>query len=270
MEAIHHGNPVGGLRLGNVLPLAITGGAGALLAADTANGGTILLAPDAAATVTFVPPAAITRYRFVNTSLGLGYLYPVTIVTTDVAIPASVNKIVVFDGMDVIYYPGGGFITSGNPKSTAASLLSEIITAAGTSEQILSSVYFPAGSVRDFERIRADYSVLKSGLTDTPTLRFRVGALGTTADSLVSATAGMAGSSYVGVGVFEFKRMSSVSLKMITPKNQFAATGNSSLAFSDTTLSSMDTNGFYITMTSQMSGSADVLTCREFSMEIKR
>jgi hypothetical protein len=270
MEARHNNIPVGGYRDGAVSYITVAGATGEIGSDYTVNGGTILFGTTEAATVDFVPPLVVTRYRFVNVNAYLTYLYPLRIVTTDGSVTAGLKSVVVFDALDVIYYPGAGFITAGNPVSVASRALSDVTPSAGTSEQILHSAFFPIASMRDFERLVVNGAIAKNGTTDTPTIRLRIGATGTTADTVVLTNNSLGASNLVCSVNVIFMRASATAMRGMGVRNAVTPAGIGATAYLDAALSNMDANAFYVTLTSQLSGSTDTVTLRGLHMEIRR
>ncbi len=270
MEARHNNIPVGGYRDGAVSNIILAGATGEIGADYTVNGGTILFGAVEAAVLDFVPPVVITRYRFVNVNAYLTYLYPIRIVTTDGEVPDALKSVVVFDALDVIYYPGAGFITAGNSVSSASRILSSVTPSVGTSEQILHSAPFPAGSVRDFERLHISGAIAKSGTTDTPAIRIRIGNAGTTADAAVFTSTAMGASNPVAAFNAIYMMDGATTLKSLGVRNQIVSGGVGTVSFLDATMLNMYLNDFYVTVTSQLSGSTDSVTLRGLHMEIRR
>jgi hypothetical protein len=171
--------------------------------------------------------------------------------------------------MDVIYYPGAGFITAGNPVSVAGRILSNVTPSAGSSEQILHSNFFPIASLRDFERLAISGAIAKNGTTDTPTIRIRIGATGTTADTVVLTNSMGASNLTCSLNVI-FMRASTTALLGMGARNSVSPFAIGATAYLDVSLSNMDANAFYVTLTSQLSGLTDTVTLRGLHMEIRR
>lgn len=85
--------------------------------------------------------------------------------------------------------------------------------AAGAAETIVAQYRFPAGFLKQYDRIRIYCTFSKSGATDTGTITFRMGTAGTTADtSVFGGTAFNAASRTLG-SIHDFKVASATSLQ---------------------------------------------------------
>jgi hypothetical protein len=117
----------------------------------------------------------------------------------------------------------------------------------------------PAGLIGDFDRLIVFVGLSKSGATDTKTLRLRYGPLGTTADPLIASVAIAAATLSAGF-FFQFRRNSATTLQRMgntdTAGSGYLGQGTTAFAAA-TTVSDMDANPMFLTISSQSSGATD-------------
>lgn len=230
----------------------------------TAESGTICIVALTAAVIDFTPPETLTAYRLVN-ALGLA---PVTIVNNNAG--DQLLKTVVFDAMDVIYYPGTGLMQVGNHGSVAHKLDGAVTSAANGTEQVLVSKVFPAGSLRDADSIRLRWFLTKSAATQAATIRVYGGPNGDATDTVLFQYATDAASLSQAFEA-EFTRTEATSLISSSVGSAMGFAGQSIYTNPSATLADMDENDFYITITSQMGGAGtETVTIKSARMEIIR
>lgn len=144
--------------------------------------------------------------------------------------------------------------------------------AANTTEQQLNPnhVLIPAGLIMDYDRLRLWFSASKNGASDSATLRFRFGPLGTAADPVIATISSLAATNQSYGTLLEFKRLSATSIQKQGNADPSASyVGASGGVFSAAVpVSNMDSNGMYLTITAQMSGGTEIPTINDYSLEL--
>lgn len=143
---------------------------------------------------------------------------------------------------------------------------------ANTTEQNLNPnhIIIPAGVIGDFDRLRLRVTMSKSGAADTSTIRFRFGPLGTVADPILATISSLA-TTNISLGVLlDFKRASSTTVqKLGSASTDQAYNGASAGAYpAVTTVSDMNANGMYLSITSQMTGGTETVTVQDYTFEL--
>jgi hypothetical protein len=176
--------------------------------------------------------------------------------------------------------PSGGnvFFWNGNrfKPMNGNCLLDAIDTAnsglANTAEQQLNPnrVAVPAGVVSDFDRLRLWFSASKNGASDTCTHRVRWGPLGTTSDPVIATITALAGANQSYGTLMEFKRLSATTVQKqgnADPSSNYG--GASAGAYpAAVTVSNMDTNAMFLTLSAQMTGGTEIPTVNDYTLEL--
>lgn len=143
---------------------------------------------------------------------------------------------------------------------------------ANTAEQQLNPnrVAVPAGLISDYDRLRLWFSASKNGASDTCTLRVRWGSLGTTSDPVIATIATLAGANQSYGTLMEFKRLSATTVQKqgnADPSSNYvgASTGAYPAAV---TVSNMDTNAMFMTLSAQMTGGTEIPTVNDYTLEL--
>lgn len=174
---------------------------------------------------------------------------------------------------------GGGnffFSTGARWKPISADAMLDAIdtpnsSIANTTEQQLntSHILIPAGVIQDFDRLRVRISLSKSSTVDTATIRFRFGPLGTIADPVIATITSLATTSISCGALVDFKRASSTTIqKLGSASPDQAYNGASAGAFpSPTTVSDMNANGMFFSITSQMTTGTETVTVQDYTLD---
>lgn len=139
--------------------------------------------------------------------------------------------------------------------------------AANTTEQQLntSHIAIPSGLLADGDRIRVIMAASKSGTSDTATLRYRFGPAGTTADTLLTTISSLAATNQSYQDGFEYKRLGATSIQQ---QGNGSFKGASVAAFpSAVTVSSMDANPMFLSITAQMTSGTETPTVQNYTLE---
>jgi hypothetical protein len=160
--------------------------------------------------------------------------------------------------------PAGGNITL-DSVDTANSAV------ANTTEQQLNPnhIVIPAGLIGTFDRLRLWVAVSKSGTVDTATIQIKFGPLGTTADPAIASFALATTNQTDGV-LLEFKKTSATSLqKQGNASGDQSYSGPNANAYpAAVTVSNMDSNPMYLSITSTMTTGAEVCTLQDYTLEL--
>lgn len=174
---------------------------------------------------------------------------------------------------------GGGsfFYTNGTRwKPQSAVLLDSVDTPnsapANTSENQLNPnhIIVPPGVLGvNGDRLRIRMTLSKNAGAENATINLRFGPLGTTADPIIATVTTLAGANQTLGDVLDFKRTSATTLQ----KQGNASTDNSygganSGAFpAAVTISNLDGNGMYLSITSQVNVGAEIVTLQDYTLE---
>lgn len=175
---------------------------------------------------------------------------------------------------------GGGnffFSTGARWKPMSADIILDAIdtpntSIANTTEQQLNPTHIviPPSVVQDFDRLRVRMSMSKSSTVDTATIRLRFGPLGTTADPVLLTITTLATTS-ISVGVLlDFKRSSATTIqKLGNASSDQSYSGASAGAFpAAVTVSDMNVNGMFMSITSQMTAGTETVTIQDYTLEL--
>lgn len=135
--------------------------------------------------------------------------------------------------------------------------------------KVMAQNLLPAGLWQDRDTIRITYTYAKAAGSETCTHNFRLGTAGTTADtSLASTTA--PGSTNLSVGnVLELQRVSSTSVRRNGTGVIGGMVGTSTSAFpAAITVSNLDTNAMYLSLTSVSSANVELYTLYNYRVEL--
>ena len=98
-------------------------------------------------------------------------------------------------------------------ESILKSINTRVNVAAGAAETIVAQYQFPAGFLKQYDRIRIYATFSKSGTTDTGVITFRVGTAGTAADTSVFTGNALNAASRVLGAIHDFKLASATTLQ---------------------------------------------------------
>lgn len=143
----------------------------------------------------------------------------------------------------------------------------------GTSETIVFQYLIPANLLQTYDRLRLWVNVLKSGTTDTGTIRVRVGTAGTTGDTAVTDYALMTAAHRSSSPIFEYRLESATSLQMvgnnasgnITRSWGTAGTTGSTGA---TAITSAAANALYVSVSILSSGATDTVSVQNAQLQL--
>lgn len=135
--------------------------------------------------------------------------------------------------------------------------------------KVMAQNLIPAGLWQDRDKLRITYTYCKAAGTETCTHNFRLGTAGTTADTSLGTT-GAPGSTNVSVGnVIEFQRLSATSVRRNGTGVIGGMVGTSTTAFAAAvTVSSLDTNPMYMSLTSVSSANVEIYTLYDYRVEL--
>lgn len=143
---------------------------------------------------------------------------------------------------------------------------------ANTTEQNLNPnhVLIPAGVIGDYDRLRLWVSLSKNAASDSSTIRVRFGPLGTTADPILATVTTLATTNQSLGFIMEFKRNSATTIqKQGNASTDLSFVGASAGAYpAAVTVSNMDSNGMYMSITSQLTGGTEIVTLQDFVLEL--
>jgi len=143
---------------------------------------------------------------------------------------------------------------------------------ANTTEQNLNPnhVLIPAGVIGDYDRLRLWVSLSKNAASDSSTIRVRFGPLGTTADPILATVTTLATTNQSLGFIMEFKRNSATTIqKQGNASTDVSFNGASAGTYpAAVTVSDMNANGMYMSITSQMTGGTEVVTLQDFVLEL--
>lgn len=174
---------------------------------------------------------------------------------------------------------GGGnffFSTGARWKPISADAMLDAIdtpntSVANTSEQQLNTTHIviPPGVIQDFDRLRVRISLSKSSTVDTATIRFRFGPLGTTADPIIATITSLATTNVSCGALVDFKRASSTTIqKLGSASPDQAYNGASGGAYpAAVTVSDMNVNGMFFSITSQMTTGTETVTVQDYTLD---
>jgi hypothetical protein len=143
---------------------------------------------------------------------------------------------------------------------------------ANTTEQNLNPnhIVIPAGVIGDFDRLRIRFTATKSSTVDTSVIRLRFGPLGTIADPAILTISGFSTTNISMGSLIDFKRTSATTIEKLgngLTNNPYS--GFSTIAFpADVTISSMDANPMFLSITSQMTTGAETVSLVDYTMEL--
>lgn len=158
--------------------------------------------------------------------------------------------------------PIGGRVTLHNLAASAGSN--------STSEAVRSQVLFPANLLKTGDVIRITLGTAKSGTADTMTFRLRFGTAGTTADTQLAASASPATTNQTLGAVLEFSKASATAVSRRgngSTVNAWIGVTTSARA-ADVTVTDMDANAMYLSLTSSMGSGAETGTVYDFTVEL--
>lgn len=144
------------------------------------------------------------------------------------------------------------------------------ISIANTAEQQLNPnhIAIPAGLVGDFDRLRLKLTLSKSAAVDSSTVRVRYGPLGTVADPVITTITVLSAANQSYGAQIDFKRASATTLQKLG--NADPSTGfNGAVASAVTaavTVSNMDSNAMYLTISSQMMTGTETVSLVDFTL----
>lgn len=143
---------------------------------------------------------------------------------------------------------------------------------ANTTEQNLNPnrIGIPAAVISvNGDRLRFRATLTKSGAADTSTIRLRFGPLGTTADPILATITSLATTSISLGVVMDFKRVSATSIQKegnASTDNAYGGANAGSFPAA-TTVSDMDANIMFLSITSQMTGGTETVTLQDYALE---
>lgn len=140
--------------------------------------------------------------------------------------------------------------------------------AVATEQQLNAShALIPAGVIGDYDRLQLQISLTKNGAIDAATLRIRFGPLGTTADPVIATIAIAAANQSFGA-VMAFKRLSATSLEQEGNGDANFTGASATAAPAAVAVSSMDSNGLYLSITAQMGTGVEIPTLRDYTARL--
>lgn len=143
---------------------------------------------------------------------------------------------------------------------------------ANTAEQQLNPnhILIPGGVIGNFDRLRLWVSMSKNAAADSTTIRLRFGPLGTVADPILSTITSLATTNQSLGFLTEFKRLSATTMqKQGNASTDISYMGASAGAYpAAVTVSDMDANGMYLSITSQLSGGTEIVTLQDYTLEL--
>ena len=144
-------------------------------------------------------------------------------------------------------------------------------TMSGTTETVLFSKALPAGLVKDNDRLIVNYTMGKSGTSESATMAMRLGTAGTIADTAIQGpVAGLTTTSVAAGVVVQFKRVTATSTRKLgqgTQLNPMVGAGTV-VVTSPVTVSSMDSNALFLSFTNVMSAAVETFTLYDFTLEL--
>lgn len=143
---------------------------------------------------------------------------------------------------------------------------------ANTAEQQLNPnhIIIPAAVIGDFDRLRLWVSMSKSSTIDSTTIRIRFGPLGTVADPILSTVTTLATTNQSLGFLTEFKRQNSTTMqKQGNASTDVSYNGANAGAYPvGVTVSDMNLNGMYLSITSQLTGGTEIVTLQDYTLEL--
>lgn len=203
------------------------------------------------------------------------------IVTTWAARPSAANNSSILRVTDV----GGGTVGTGGGSVfysngtrwkpvNGGAILDAVDTAnisvANTVEQQLNPNHavIPAALIGDYDRLRLKLTLSKSAGVDSSTIRLRYGPLGTIADPVITTITVLAGANLSYGAQIDFKRASATTLQKLgnaDPNTDFNGAVASALP-APVTVSNMDSNAMYLTISSQMTAGTETVSLFDFTI----
>jgi hypothetical protein len=171
---------------------------------------------------------------------------------------------------------GGGsyWISNGTIWSPMGGRLSLYSLAAANPQtlgtaKIMAQNLIPAGLLKDRGRLRITLTYSKSGTVETCAHNFRLGTLGTVADTSVANT-GAPGAANVAVGnILELQRISATQILRLGSAVTGGYNGPSTTAMSGpVTVPNMDQNPLFLTLSSLSSANVETYTLHDYRVEI--
>lgn len=174
---------------------------------------------------------------------------------------------------------GGNYFFSNGVRwkpVNASVILDSVDTAnngvANTAEQNLNPnhIIIPAGVIGNFDRMRLWVSMSKNGTVDSSTIQIKFGPLGTTADPVVATVTTLATTNQSIGFLLEFKRLSATTIqKQGNASTDVSYNGASAGAYpAAVTVSNMDSNGMYLSITSTMTVGSEICTLQDYTLEL--
>lgn len=143
---------------------------------------------------------------------------------------------------------------------------------ANTTEQNLNPnhIIIPPAVIGNFDRLRLWVSMSKNAASDSATIRLRFGPLGTIADPVLATVTTLATTNQSIGFLLEFKRQTSTTMqKQGNASTDVSYNGASAGAYpAAVTVSDMDANGMYLSITSQLSAGTEIVTLQDYTLEL--
>jgi hypothetical protein len=143
---------------------------------------------------------------------------------------------------------------------------------ANTADQNLNpnAVAVQAGLMRDFDRLRLWPTIIKSGASDTATIRLRYGPTKTAAEPIIATIPALAGANQSYGTILEFKRLSATTLQK---QGNADASSNYSGASAGAipaavTVANMDSNDMFFSIWAQMTAGTEFASVNDYTLEL--
>lgn len=174
---------------------------------------------------------------------------------------------------------GGNFFFSNGTRwkpMNGSIVLDSVDTAnsgiANTVEQQLNPnhILIPPAVIGNFDRLRLWVSMSKNAAVDSTTIRLRFGPLGTVVDPILATITTLATTNQSIGFLLEFKRQSSTTMqKQGNASTDVSYNGASAGAYpAAVTVSDMDANGMYLSITSQLTAGTEIVTLQDYTLEL--
>lgn len=164
-----------------------------------------------------------------------------------------------YSQVDVAYAFGVGAVGLYNSQ-TIISSASSVNTTGNTNEQIIRSHVLPLSGLQDGEFLEVAFSAKKSSTATTETFRLRFGTPGTTADTQIWTNSAMATTTDNIAAMVRIFRISATSVIAQTITNALSPYGSSATDFAAITVSNMDSNAMYLSLTGQNDTGAETVS----------
>jgi hypothetical protein len=142
---------------------------------------------------------------------------------------------------------------------------------AATAETNLFQKALPIGLVQNGDRLRLRQTVGKSGTAETASWVLRMGKSGNTGDAAISSGALLATTNDAMGMLYDLKRVSATSVRKLghgAQANQYNGTATADVAAAVSTVDSMDTNIFYLSVNWATSVGTEIITVYDLQLEL--